>query len=200
MNCLTNLFVQTRQPVMILQRGLKKKSKIPVTLLKNIPRVGTAGAVIRVSRGHMRNELYPKRLAVYASIKEASVDRSTAAQKDAPLLVKKHKEARRDVHLLAVNNQATIDQISDLEPLVFERKVVGSGESGSESGAQAIYGSLSKADVIKELAEKHSIHIDRDALNMDDKIKSVGEYRCVVKLIYAGQASFVAKVIPAKEE
>ncbi|KAJ1647591.1 hypothetical protein J3B02_005143 [Coemansia erecta] len=200
MNCLTSLFVQTRQPVMILQRGLKKKSKIPVMLLKSIPRVGAAGAVIRVSRGHMRNDLYPKRLAVYASIKEGTVERANTAQKEAALPTKKHAEARRDVHLLAVNNQAIIDQVASLEPLVFERKVVVSSEPSAEGTAQTIYGSLTKADVIKELADKHSIYIERDALSMNDKIKSVGEFKCVVKLIYAGQASFLAKVVPAKDK
>ncbi|KAJ1725316.1 hypothetical protein LPJ53_000543 [Coemansia erecta] len=205
MNSLTRAFVQTRSPVQVIRRGLKKKSKIPVTLLKDIPRVGSAGAVIQVNKAYMRHELFPKRLAAYVEVRGGPLDRTKAAADEvakaaASLLSQDGVDMQQKVHSLALTNQDIISRITKLEPLVFERNVVPSGESGGEGEAQAIYGSLVKGDVIRELAEKHGIVIDKDALNMNDKIKSVGEYTCVVKLIYAGQASFKACVVPAKTE
>ncbi|KAI7833411.1 hypothetical protein BX661DRAFT_178338 [Kickxella alabastrina] len=201
MNCLTRTLVQTRQPVLVIQRGMKKKSKIPVTLLKDIPRVGSAGSVIQVNKAYMRHELYPKRMAEYVLTREGPLDRTKAVEKESGTAPSRtHVEAQQKVHSMALSNQETIGLIMKLQPLVFERKVVVAADGGAEEGVQAIYGSLAKTDVIKALAEEHGIVIDKDALSMDDKIKSVGEYRCVVKLIYAGQASFKAQVVPAKDE
>ncbi|KAJ2777306.1 poly(A)-binding protein binding protein [Coemansia interrupta] len=205
MNSLTRSFALARSPVQVIQRGLKKKSKIPVTLLKDIPRVGSAGAVIQVNKAYMRHELFPKRLAAYVEVRGGPLDRTKAAADEAAKaaaspLSKDGVDMQQRVHSLALTNQDIISRIAKLEPLVFERNVVPSGESGGEGEAQAIYGSLVKGDVIRELSEKHGIVIDKDALSMNDKIKSVGEYTCVVKLIYAGQASFKACVVPTKTE
>ncbi|KAJ2493227.1 poly(A)-binding protein binding protein [Coemansia sp. RSA 2050] len=190
---------QTRSSVLILQRGLKKKAKIPITLLKDIPRVGQAGAVVHVHKAYMRHELYPKRLADYVIARVGPLDRSKAVEVVAPDLSLEQANRQEKVHLLALQNQETLSRVVKLEPIVFERSVVVAVESGAEEGAQAIYGSLTKADVLKELADVHGIVIDKDALTMDEKIKSVGEYTCVVKLIYAGQASFKAIVAPSKD-
>ncbi|KAJ2792488.1 poly(A)-binding protein binding protein [Coemansia linderi] len=178
---------QTRSPVLILTRGLKKKAKIPITLLKDIPRVGQAGAVVHVHKAHMRHELYPKRMADYVIARVGPLDRSKAVEVAAPDQTLEQADRQEKVHSLALRNQETLSRIVKLEPIVFERSVV-VVESGTEEGAQAIYGSLTKADVLKELADAHGIVIDKEALAMDEKIKSVGEYTCVVKLIYAGQA------------
>ncbi|KAJ2365488.1 hypothetical protein IW150_006199 [Coemansia sp. RSA 2607] len=205
MNSLTRSFVQTHSPIQIIRRGLKKKSKIPVTLLKDIPRVGSAGAVIQVNKAYMRHELFPKRLATYVEVRGGPLDRTKAAADEAAKaesssLSRDGIDMQKKIHSLALTNQDIISRITKLEPLVFERNVVPSGESGAEEDVQAIYGSLVKSDVIRELAEKHGIVIDKDALTMNDKIKSIGEYTCVVKLIYAGQASFKACVVPTKSD
>ncbi|KAJ2882945.1 poly(A)-binding protein binding protein [Coemansia aciculifera] len=190
--------IQVRSPVLILQRGLKKKAKIPITLLKDIPRVGQAGAVVHVHKAYMRHELYPKRLADYVIARVGPLDRSKAVEVITPDLSQEQASRQEKVHSLALRNQETLGRIVRLEPIVFERSVV-VAESGTEEGTQAIYGSLTKADVLKELADAHGIVIDKEALTMDEKIKSVGEYTCVVKLIYAGQASFKAIVAPNSE-
>ncbi|KAJ2743691.1 poly(A)-binding protein binding protein [Coemansia sp. BCRC 34301] len=187
-----------RSHVLILQRGLKKKVKIPITLLKDIPRIGQAGAVVHVHKAYMRHELYPKRLADYVVLRTGPLDRSKAEKEVAPDASQEQTDRQEKVHSLALRNQETLGWIVRLKPIVFERSVV-VAEAGAEEGAQAIYGSLTKADVLKELAEAHGIVIDKESLTMDDKIKSVGEYTCVVKLIYAGQASFKAVVTPTKD-
>ncbi|KAJ2000071.1 hypothetical protein GGI04_003105 [Coemansia thaxteri] len=187
---------QARPPVLVLQRGLKKKAKIPITLLKDVPRIGQAGAVVHVHKAHMRHELFPKRLADYVIERKGPLDRSRAAAETVPDQASAQASQQEKVRSLALRNQDIIDRVVKLEPIVFERSVV-AAEPAAEEGPQAIYGSVTKADVLRELAEVHGILIDKESLTMDDKIKSVGEYRCVVKLIYAGQASFKAIVVPS---
>ncbi|KAJ2889392.1 hypothetical protein IWW38_004740 [Coemansia aciculifera] len=200
MDCILRPLIRARAPVLVIQRGLKKKVKVPITLLQDIPRIGQAGAVVHVHKAYMRHELYPKRLADYVITRVGPLDRSKAVEEVAPDASQERIDRQEKVHSLALRNQDTLSRIVQLEPIVFERSVVvADAETGSEEGIQAIYGSLTKADVLKELAEAHGIVIDKESLTMDDKIKSVGEYTCVVKLIYAGQASFKAVVAPAKE-
>ncbi|KAJ1731386.1 poly(A)-binding protein binding protein [Coemansia biformis] len=187
---------------LIIQRGLRKKCKIPVTLLTDVPHVGPAGAVVQVNRAHMRHELFPKRLADYVIAFKGPLDRSTRAAEEAAAAAASSSaqiDVQQRTHAMALRNQDVIGRIVALGPLVVARKVVPS-EAGAEEGAQAIYGSLTKADVARELAEKHGIAIDKDALGMEDKIKSTGDYACTVKLQYAGQASLKVRVVPAAEE
>ncbi|KAJ2711084.1 hypothetical protein H4R19_003419 [Coemansia spiralis] len=198
MSLLTRPLLRARCGTLIIQRGLKKKSRIPVTLLADVPHVGSAGTVAEVSRAHMRHELFPKRLAEYVVAYRGPRDRSkreaeAAAGAEA---ASAQMDVQQRTHALALRNQETISRILAVGVLVFERKVV-SSEGAAEEGAQAIYGSLTKADVARELAEKHDIAVDKEALSMDDKIKSTGDYACTVKLLYAGQASLSVRVVPA---
>ncbi|KAJ1904136.1 poly(A)-binding protein binding protein [Coemansia sp. IMI 209127] len=143
----------------------------------------------------MRHELYPKHLAAYVIARNGPLDRSVAAGKAEGAPARKEANVQQDAHSLALKNQDIISRIISLEPLVFKRSiVVSSGDSND--GAQAIYGSLSKADVIKELESMHGIVVDKSALTIDDKIKSTGDYTCTVKLMYAGQASLKCTVVP----
>ncbi|KAJ2719526.1 hypothetical protein GGI07_005161 [Coemansia sp. Benny D115] len=216
MNSLTRSasnFVRQQQPILMLQRGIKKNTRVTVKLLKDIPMVGSAGSTIEVGRAHMRHVLYPRRLAAYVISYNGPRDRvkeaALAAEREAAETKAGGAKAggkgaggineQERVHNLALHNQDLIGKILRLEPLVFERKTTVESEA-SENAAATIYGSVTKADVLKMLAENHGIVVDRSALTMDEKIKTVGEYSCEVKLIYAGNASFKFKVVPMASE
>ncbi|KAJ2779013.1 hypothetical protein H4R18_004248 [Coemansia javaensis] len=189
----------------VAQRGLKRSSRIRVTLLADVPRVGAAGAEVLVDRAHMRHELFPKRQAEYVIAYRGPLDRTrreAEAAAEAETASRAQADAQQRTHSLALRNQEALGRIVALEPLVFERKVVPSEHSaGAPGGAQAIYGSLTRADVARELAEKHGISVDKEALGMaEDKIKSTGDYVCTVKLMYAGQAALRVRVVPAADE
>ncbi|KAJ2161487.1 hypothetical protein GGF46_001426 [Coemansia sp. RSA 552] len=203
MSLVTRPLLGARQGALIFRRGLKKKTRIPVTMLKTVPKVGSEGSVVQVSKAFMRHELYPKRLADYVLTYKGPLDRSKAAAagstaESAEEALATEAEAQRRTHSLALKNQEALAQIMALGPLVFERNVLpAEAADGGDEESQAIYGSLTKADVAKALSEQHGIQVEKDALNMDDKIKSTGEYTCTVKLIYAGQATLRVKVVPA---
>ncbi|KAJ2802878.1 hypothetical protein H4R20_003108 [Coemansia guatemalensis] len=202
MSLLTRPLFRARQGVVLIQRGIKKKRRIPVTLIEDVPMVGSAGTVAHVSKAYMRHKLFPKRLAEYVLSYSGPLDRNKIEREEQAEEIKASEtseDTQQRVHQLALRNQETIGRIVDMEPLVFERNVV-TADSGENQGAQAIYGSLSKADVVRALADMHGISLDKEALVMDDKIKSVGEYTCVVKLAYAGQASLKVKVVPTADK
>ncbi|KAJ1937919.1 hypothetical protein DL89DRAFT_291844 [Linderina pennispora] len=184
-----------RSPIQILQRGLKKKTTIPVKLIKDVPRIGAVGTVIEVDPAYMRHELFPKRLADYVIARRGPLDRSKvlAEEKAAEGPSRAALDQQQKVHATALGNQTMIQRVVELPVIEFERSAV----EGSEEN-EAIYGSVSKADVLKALGE-HGIKIEKEALAMDDKIKTLGEYTCVVKLIYAGQASFTIRVVKAEK-
>ncbi|KAJ2306605.1 hypothetical protein IWW54_004686 [Coemansia sp. RSA 2705] len=198
MSLLTRSLFLARSGTLVLQRGLKRNSKIPVTLLEAVPKVGPAGAVVQVNKAFMRHELYPKRLADYVPKYTGPLDRSRLTeqeQESAAETAKGQIDLQHRVHSLALRNQEIIAKLVDIDTLVFERNVMAS-DADAKDATQTLYGSLTKADVAKALAELHGIVVDRDALNMEDKIKSTGYHTCSVKLIYAGQASFTIQVVP----
>ncbi|KAJ1662417.1 hypothetical protein EV178_005906 [Coemansia sp. RSA 1646] len=160
-----------------------------------MPGLGSAGTVVYVNKAYMRHELYPKHLAEYVIARSGPLDRGVSTGKVEGMPSRMGADAQHDVHSLALKNQDIIGRITRIEPLVFKRSVVVT-DGDSVDGEQTIYGSLSKADVVKELESRSGIVVDKSALTMDDKIKSTGDYTCTVKLIYAGQVSFKCLVVP----
>ncbi|KAJ2079036.1 hypothetical protein H4R24_004049 [Coemansia sp. RSA 988] len=202
MSLLTRPLFRARQGVTLIQRGIKKKRRIPVTLIENVPLVGSAGTVAHVSKAYMRHKLFPKRLAEYVVSYSGPLDRNKIEndeQAEEAEASETPENTQQRLHQLALKNQEAIGRIVEMEALIFERNVV-PDDSGGNQGAQAIYGSLSRADVVRALADMHAISVDKEALVMDDKIKNVGEYTCVVKLAYAGQASLKLKVVPTVDK
>ncbi|KAJ2612902.1 hypothetical protein H4S08_002492 [Coemansia sp. RSA 1365] len=202
MSLLTRTLFRARQGVVVIQRGIKKNRKIPVTLIEDVPLVGSAGTVAHVSKAYMRHKLFPKRLADYVVSYSGPLDRNKVEDNERVEDIEESEtpeDAQQRLHQLALKNQEAIGRIVEMEPLVFERNVL-PADSSEGQGARAIYGSLSKADVVRALVDIHGILVDKEALVMDDKIKSVGEYTCVVKLAYAGQASLKVKVVPTADK
>ncbi|KAJ2753459.1 hypothetical protein IWQ56_006612, partial [Coemansia nantahalensis] len=104
---------RARCSTLIIQRGLKKKNKgrIPVTLLADVPHVGSAGTVAQVSRAHMRHELFPKRLAEYVVAYKGPLDRSkreAEAEARGASAASARLDALERAHALALRNQDTI--------------------------------------------------------------------------------------------
>ncbi|KAJ2349458.1 hypothetical protein IWW50_002525 [Coemansia erecta] len=203
MSLLARPSFQARLGTLVFQRGMKRKSRIPVTLLKDIPNVGAEGSVVSVHRAYMRHELFPKRLAEYVRKYTGPLDRNKPVEEEEQAVAsgaqKSQIHAQKKVHSVALKNQELIGKLMDIDSLVFERNVTAK-EEGAEGDAQGIYGSLTKTDVIKQLAEAHGVVVEKEALEMNDKIKHIGEYTCVIKLIYAGQTSIKLCVVPTKSE
>jgi large subunit ribosomal protein L9 len=130
-----------------------------VILKQDVDKLGRSGDVVKVAPGYGRNFLLPRKLAVPATpgnLKIAEIDRVAAARRD-------HRE-KKAAEIVA----------RDLAKLVvtLERKA---GEGGT------LYGSVTSIDIADYLIT-HKIDIDKRKIQLEEPIKSMGEYQVPIRL------------------
>jgi len=137
--------------------------------------VGSRGEVVKVAAGYARNFLLPKKLAVAASSSNKKIveqERQAHLRKDA-----KQKGEAEDLSKLLTGVTVTIIQKA--------------GENDQ------LFGSVTSKDVADGLAAKN-FNIDRRKIQLDDPIKTLGEFKVPVRL-YRDVIAEVTVVV-AKEE
>jgi large subunit ribosomal protein L9 len=146
-----------------------------VILREDISNLGTRGQVVKVASGYARNFLIPKKLAV------------TATESN-----KKIVEQERQSHL---RKEAKLQsEAQDLAKLVNGVSVTIKQKSGEND---QLFGSVTSKDVADLLAAK-GFTIDRRKIQLDEPIKSLGEFKVPVKLHKDVTAEVT--VVVAKEE
>jgi large subunit ribosomal protein L9 len=130
-----------------------------VILKEDVANLGHRGDVVKVADGYARNFLLPRKLALQATLQNKAVieQMKTAA-------------ARRSASEKAVAEEL----VTKLEPvaLSFTRK---SGEAGH------LFGSVTSADIAAGL-EARGFEIDRRKIQLDEPLKSVGDFTVAIKL------------------
>jgi large subunit ribosomal protein L9 len=132
-----------------------------IILRKDVPKLGEAGTVHTVADGYARNYLIPQGMAIVATPGELKVVATN--QK-----VAERKIARQEEQL-----QSLADKISG-QRLTF---TANTGEQGR------LYGSITAGDIAEELSKAVGTEIDRRKVELDDPIRSVGEYTVTVHLV-----------------
>jgi large subunit ribosomal protein L9 len=130
-----------------------------VILKQDVEKLGKAGDVVKVTPGYGRNYLIPRRLAVEATpgnVKIAEMEKVTQARRD-------HRE-KESASILA-------REIAKLT-VTIRRK---SGEEGS------LYGSVTALDIADFLIT-HKIDIDKRKIQLEEPIKTIGEYQVPIRL------------------
>ena len=130
-----------------------------VILKEDVDNLGHRGDVVKVADGYGRNFLLPRKLAMQATeANKAVIEQMKAAA------------ARRSATEKA---QAEV-LVTKLEPVVldFTRK---SGEAGH------LFGSVTSADIAAALEAK-GFEVDRRKIQLDEPLKSVGEFSVAIKL------------------
>jgi large subunit ribosomal protein L9 len=130
-----------------------------VILKQDVEKLGKAGDIVKVAPGYGRNYLIPKRFALEATpgnIKIAEIEKLSQARRD-------HRE-KEAASLLA-------REIVKLT-VTIQRKV---GEAGS------LYGSVTALDIADFLVN-HKIDIDKRKIQLEEPIKTAGEYQVPVRL------------------
>ncbi len=130
-----------------------------VILKEDVANLGHRGEVVKVADGYGRNFLLPRKLAMQA----------TAANK-AVIEQMKAAAARRS----ATEKAQAEEQVARLAPVVlsFTRK---SGEAGH------LFGSVTSADIAAALAAE-GFEVDRRKIQLDEPLKSLGEFTVAIKL------------------
>jgi large subunit ribosomal protein L9 len=130
-----------------------------VILRDDVSNLGTRGQVVKVAPGYARNFLIPKKLAVAAT--ESN---------------KKIVEQERQAHL---RKEAKLQsEAQDLAKLVNGVSVTISQKAGEND---QLFGSVTSKDVADALAVK-GFTIDRRKIQLEEPIKSLGEFKVPVKL------------------
>ena len=125
-----------------------------VILLKNISTLGDKHDVVSVKNGYGRNYLIPKGLAVIANkVNMAKLDELIAREK-------------------AEEDQKIEEYKQLLEKIQGQKLKIGvkAGTSGK------IFGSITNIQIAKALNEQLGLDIPRKKINVDEEIKTVGEY------------------------
>jgi large subunit ribosomal protein L9 len=130
-----------------------------VILREDISSLGHRGDVVKVADGYGRNYLLPKNLAMEATAANKAVIEQMKAS-----AVRRSAKEKAEAEQLVVQLNAVA--------LVFERKV-GEGDH--------LFGSVTSGDIAQGLATK-GFNIDRRKVQLDEPLKSTGEFHIPVKL------------------
>jgi large subunit ribosomal protein L9 len=146
-----------------------------VILREDIDNLGTRGQVVKVAPGYARNFLLPKKLAVTATGSN-----------------KKIIEQERQGHL---RKEAKLQgEAQELSKLMTGVSITINQKAGEND---QLFGSVTSKDVADGLAAK-GFTVDRRKIQLDEPIKSLGEFKVPVKLHKDVTAEVT--VVVAKEE
>jgi large subunit ribosomal protein L9 len=130
-----------------------------VILREDVSNLGHRGDVVKVAEGYGRNYLLPRQLAMEATpANKAVIDQMKASS------VRRSAKEKTEAEQL-------VTQLNTVA-LVFERRV---GENDH------LFGSVTSADIAQELAAK-GFNVDRRKIQLDESLKSTGEFHIPVKL------------------
>jgi large subunit ribosomal protein L9 len=130
-----------------------------VILREEIEKLGRRGDVVKVASGYARNYLLPKRLAV------AATDSN-----------KKIVEQEKQAYLRRESKE--IGDASDLAKMMASVEVTIAQKAGDND---QLFGSVTAQDITAAL-ERAGYTIDRRKVNLEEPIKSLGDYKVTVKL------------------
>ncbi len=131
-----------------------------VLLLKNVPNVGRAGEIARVSDGYARNYLFPRGLAELAT--EGAVHRAGHIRQEEER--QRIREAR-DLEALA--------QLIEGQSLTFHARA---GERDQ------LYGSITAVHIAEALSEQIGREIDKRKIDLPDPLRALGTREIEVHL------------------
>ena len=130
-----------------------------VILREDIDKLGTRGQMVKVTPGYARNFLLPRKLAVAAN--ESN---------------KKIVEQERQAHLR--RDAKEVADASDLGKMMGGVEVTIAQKAGDND---QLFGSVTPADIAAAL-EKQGYTIDRKKIQMDEPIKTLGDFKVGVRL------------------
>jgi large subunit ribosomal protein L9 len=130
-----------------------------VILKQDVESLGHRGDVVRVADGYGRNYLLPKKFAIEAT----AANKSVIEQMKQSAIRKAAKEKVEAEQVAATLNTVV---------LTFERKAGGEGQ---------LFGSVTSADIAHELEAK-GYTVDRRRIQLDEPLKTVGEFHVPVRL------------------
>ena len=145
---------------------------IEVILKEHVEHLGHRGEIVKVAPGYARNYLLPRKLALAVTAgnrRQIELEQARAAARDAA--------ERADAEAFKTRLEA-------VEITIARR--VGEGET--------LYGSVTSSDIAEALAER-DLTVDRRRLQLDEPIKTLGEFVAPLRLTRDVTAGIRVKVV-----
>jgi large subunit ribosomal protein L9 len=131
-----------------------------VILLEDVKGSGNKGQAINVAEGYARNFLFPKKLAIEATLGNMK-----------ELERKQHRqEEKKATDLIIAKDLA--EKIKDLEIAV----------PAKTGGGQKLFGAVTNKDIGDVLEQAHKLTIDRRKIEIKGNIKTLGEHEVLIRL------------------
>ena len=146
---------------------------IEVMLMDNVKKLGKAGEIVKVAPGYARNYLFTKGLAAVAT--EAAKRRL------------KKLEAERAARA-AEEKKAALMVARNLEKLELT-------VSAPTTDGVKLYGAVSATDILAAIEANRGVKIERSQLELNDALKTVGEYEPSIDLGHGVVVKFKIKII-----
>ena len=146
-----------------------------VILRAHVEHLGSRGEVVKVANGYARNYLLPRKLALLATVSNKKQIEREKSKLD--VLEAEEKKVA----------EAVAQRLTGVEVEIARRV----GET------EALYGSVTSADIVEALAAK-GFDIDRRKLHLDEPFKRIGEYDVPIKLHREVTTQIKVKVVPEK--
>lgn len=151
-----------------------------VILKEDVAKLGSRGDVVKVAEGYGRNYLLPKKLAIEASAANKKVIEQMKAA-----AVRRHQREKSDAEALAKQFEGVT--------ITFQRRA---GEHDQ------LFGSVTNSEIAEALAKKGH-EIDRRKIELDQPIKTLGEFTVPIRLhreVIVKVKAIVEKEAVAEEE
>jgi large subunit ribosomal protein L9 len=132
---------------------------VEVILLKTVAALGTRGQAVKVKAGYARNYLFPRKMAM-------------------PLTASNHRVFEEEEKVLKRRDIADMRTAKEKASKLADVSCTITVQVGEED---KLYGSVTAADIAKELASQ-SIEIDKRQVLLEEPIKKIGVYNVDIKL------------------
>lgn len=146
-----------------------------IILTENVDGLGHIGEMLKVKPGYARNYLIPQKLAVEANTRN----------------VKELEHQKRQMEYKAQK----VTQASELVKTQIEKVTCEFALRAGEEGK--LFGSVTSMELAAKLADA-GIEIDRKKIQLDEPIKTLGEFEVPVKLPAGIIANLKVKVVAAE--
>uniref|UniRef100_A0A7V5K3X8 Large ribosomal subunit protein bL9 n=1 Tax=Thermodesulfobacterium geofontis TaxID=1295609 RepID=A0A7V5K3X8_9BACT len=130
-----------------------------VILIRDVPKLGKAGDVVKVKDGYARNYLIPKGLAILANQKTIK-----ALENQRKVILAKVERERKKLESLA-------EKLEGISLTVYRKTIE----------EDRIFGSVSPIDIVNILKER-GIEIEKSQVTLEEPIKRLGTFEVPIKL------------------
>lgn len=146
-----------------------------VILTSDVKAIGKRDQVVNVAEGYARNFLFPRNLAVPADEKHMAE------------LNKKRK-------VIELKTERNLEEAKAAAAKISEAKVTIKAKVGTGT---KLYGAVTHGDIAEALEKQAGIRIDKHKVEVEEPIKTLGEFEVPIRLHKDAVGHLKVEVVPA---